>query len=81
MVDAGELKCQKLFYYSYEPGEESVPGIPELKIPFPKKNSDSHIILNNEEFKAKMQLITEYGFEAKSFERLSCNKEEAFNLH
>jgi len=81
MVVSGGLKCRKLFYYSYEPGGKSVPGILELKIPLPKKNSDSYTLLNNEEFKAKIQLIAEYGFKPNSFERLSCSRKEAFNLH
>jgi hypothetical protein len=80
MVRNGILSCKKLYYFSYSSGKESVPGIKGLKIAIPSLG-DEKIKLNQSELRAKRSVVEDvYGFGPKSFESLSCAKEEAFVL-
>jgi len=79
MIKDKELKCKKIYYFSYIPGALSAPHDSELKIPVPNMKSDYILMLNNNEFKRKFSLITElYGFKHPIFETLSCNNVESF---
>jgi LmbE family N-acetylglucosaminyl deacetylase len=81
MVESGELKCKKLYFFSYHLGTDTVPKTPGLNVAIPNKNSDKILLLKMDEFKRKKEIIQkEYGFEAESFETLSCNKEETFHI-
>ena len=75
MVSTGEFNCKKLLFFSYHPGKELTPGMPELRIPIPK--GDQITKLKAKEYKKKIDLIQNtYGFTSESFERLSCHNEE-----
>src|SRR3989344_5848423 len=79
MIKDKELKCKKIYYFSYIPGALSAPHDSELKIPVPNMKSDYILMLNNNEFTRKFSLITElYGFKHPIFETLSCNNVESF---
>lgn len=81
MIEKKDLECEKTYYFSYEKGKNSTPGIPDLKIPEPNENSDLVIHLNNHQYLNKLKLIKDfYGFNNDSFETLSCNKDEAFSI-
>ena len=81
LIALGELKGEKIYYFDYEKSEQSTPGIPDLKIPKPKQNSDFTTTLDEYHYLNKLKLIKEfYGFNDDSFETLSCNKKEAFKL-
>ncbi|MDO8460117.1 MAG: PIG-L family deacetylase [Nanoarchaeota archaeon] len=78
LIREKSLLCKKGLCFSYVLGKETVPRIPELHIPKPKKEK-RFVILNNEEYAKKTGLIKElYGFSSDSFETLSCNRMEAF---
>jgi LmbE family N-acetylglucosaminyl deacetylase len=80
MVNEGLLKCNKLLFFSYRPGEKEVPGIKELKVAVPYKNGGPNIILQDFELNKKLKMIQQiYGFNEESFETLCCNKEETFS--
>ncbi|MBS3168711.1 PIG-L family deacetylase [Candidatus Woesearchaeota archaeon] len=78
LVENNELKCSKLFYFSYVPGNIMAPHDSELRIPIP--NSKADLVLDLKELhKEKIKIITEfYGFADNIFETLSCNEKEAF---
>ncbi len=79
MVEQGMLKCERLFYFSYQNGEMSVPHIPELIIPVPTRSGDIQINLKDSEFSDKRGIVENlYGFQPSSFEVLSCNSGETF---
>ena len=81
LIKNGELKSDKTYYFDYEKSEQSTPGIPDLKIPKPKQDSDFITTLNEHHYLNKLKLIKEfYGFKDDSFETLSCDKKEAFTL-
>lgn len=81
IIESGELIGKKVYFFDYEKSDQSAPGIPDLKIPKPKQNSDYTITLNEHQYLNKLKLIKEfYGFNGDSFETLSCNKKEAFTL-
>lgn len=82
MIDQSDLKGERVYYFNYEKSDQSTPGIPDLKIPKPKQNSDYVMTLNEHHYLNKLKLIKEfYGFNDDSFETLSCNKTEAFSLN
>lgn len=72
MINDGELKCKKLFFFSYSKrGNEC----------YAKRNSDRFIIFKNLYSINKKRLIQElYGFNKFSFEGRCCKKAEAFNI-
>ena len=73
-------KPRPYYYFDYENSDQSVSGIPDLKIPKPKQDSDYVTTLNEHQYINKLKLIKEfYGFNENSFETLSCNKIEAFS--
>ena len=78
LVENNELKCTKLFYFSYIPGDVKAPHDSKLRIPVP--NSKADLILDLKKFhKKKINIITKiYGFKENIFETLSCNEREAF---
>ncbi len=79
MVENEELKCDKIYFFSYIPGEKTAPHDSNLKIPIPNKNSDLFVELNESEYNDKIKIITQiYGFRENVFETLSCSKTEAF---
>jgi LmbE family N-acetylglucosaminyl deacetylase len=79
LVGEGNLRCNEIRFFSYELGNKSVPKIPKLKIPIPRKKSDWSVVLDNSELKKKKQIVTKlYGFESDSFEALSCKGREHF---
>jgi LmbE family N-acetylglucosaminyl deacetylase len=79
MVRNGEIKCKKLFSFSYKQGREYAGNVPDLKIPVPSEKSDLHIKLSEENFKKKVELVKDmYGFGGNSFEVMACNNVEAF---
>jgi len=81
MIKKGELTCEKAFFFSYKLSNNFVQNIPELKIPVPNDNSDMFTQLSDNLIKNKINLITNfYGFKRDSFETLSCNKRETFEL-
>ncbi len=81
MITDGELKCGKVYYFSYVSGSEIAPHDSKLKIPIPNQNAEERIKLNSLEYKNKFKLITElYGFKQNIFEALSCHKLESFNV-
>lgn len=81
MIEKNELKCKKIFYFSYIPGEEKAPHNPKIKIPMPNADAEKKIKLKKPEYRNKFKLITElYGFKQNIFETLSCHKMESFNV-
>jgi len=80
LVKKQQIRCKKLFYFSYGPGSHTAPGIPTLRIPLAiKKNADLSSELNKEELQSKKEIIQDkYGFQPSSFEALSCQDLEAF---
>lgn len=79
MTGEGELECEKVYYFSYLPGNEKAPHDEALKIPVPSVKAEEIIKLNDKQFKDKFKLITEvYGFQRNIFETLSCHKMESF---
>ncbi|MEM3113144.1 MAG: PIG-L family deacetylase [Candidatus Pacearchaeota archaeon] len=79
MVKTGKLLCDELHFFSYKLSDKSTPGIPDLKLPVPKK-SDVIIELNEELYKDKLNIIKNmYGFQTNSFEALSCYSKESFS--
>lgn len=81
LIKNKELKCKKIFAFSYIPGESSPPNSPKLKIPIPNKDADEYMHLSEDNFKKKIMLVKEiYGFGGDSFEVLSCNNFEAFQI-
>ena len=82
LLESGDLKCNAVYYFAYIPGEIASPHDINLKIPVPNKEADMCISLDEEKYEEKIKLITEfYGFEENTFETLSCNKDEAFNVN
>ncbi|MEM3074878.1 MAG: PIG-L family deacetylase [Candidatus Pacearchaeota archaeon] len=81
LVKNNKLKCKKLYFFSYIPGNEIAPHNYKLKIPIADKNSDLVIKLNENEYKTKVNIIKNiYGFNEGIFETIACKKMEAFNL-
>ena len=81
LIKSEELSCKTAFYFSYDLSKQSVPGIPNLKVPLPNEFSDVLTKLDENQIENKINLITNiYGFKNESFETLSCNKKEAFNF-
>ena len=81
MAENKELKCDRIYFFSYVPGEKTAPHDSKLKIPVPDKDSDLLVELNESEYNDKIKIITQiYGFRGNIFETLSCNKKEAFSL-
>ena len=75
------LRCKNLYSFSYKLSEITTPNLPYLKIPLPEEKSDQYIELSEENLKRKVSLVRDmYGFSSESFEVLSCNKSEAFNI-
>jgi LmbE family N-acetylglucosaminyl deacetylase len=82
MVEKKQLKCDKLYFFSYKSGKRRVPGNAELKVAIPQKTAKHQVKLTKEELDKKKDVIqNSYGFGEKSFETLCCNQEETFSLH
>lgn len=72
MIKRKELKCRKLFYFSYH-RENGFCNI--------NQNADKLIKLDNSTFSKKKSLIVEtYGFPKGGFEEQCCLNKEAFNV-
>jgi len=72
MIKRKELKCKKLFYFSYK-RENGFCNI--------NPNADKLIKLDNSTFSKKKSLIVEtYGFPEGGFEEQCCLNKEAFNV-
>ena len=81
LIKNKELECKDLFFFAYTLSDKFVPDIPSLKIPIPKENADKHINLTKDIFKNKVELVNKiYEFNRNSFEVLSCNKIETFDI-
>ncbi|MBI5804301.1 PIG-L family deacetylase [Candidatus Pacearchaeota archaeon] len=81
MIRTNELVCKRTFYFSYLPGKNSAPKIPELLLPIPKEDADLIHKLSEDNFKKKRKLINKvYNFGAESFEALSCKNLETFDI-
>ncbi len=81
MLKNEELKCKKIYYFSYRNGKIKAPHDPKVKIPIPNIEAEESVKLNNKEFEDKFKLITQvYGFKENIFETLSCNKMESFDV-
>ncbi len=81
LLENGGLKCRSIYYFDYIPGDMPSPHDVNLKIPIPNMEADMCVLLDEEKYEEKIKLITEfYGFEQNTFETLSCNKNEAFNI-
>ena len=81
MIKDNDLLIDEIYYFSYIYGKKNPPRNPELKIPESDKNADIKIELTDNELNEKIKIVTDiYGFDKDSFEALSCNKIEAFNL-
>ena len=81
MIEKKDLKCEKIYYFSYKKGKKSYHKDPELKIPEPDENSDLVVRLDKHQYTNKLKLIKDfYGFNDNSFETLSCNLYEAFSI-
>lgn len=79
LITKKQLSCEKLYSFSYEPGEQVAPHDPGLKIPVPKSSADLVVSLNKNQFNRKVGMITKiYGFRHPIFETLSCSKKESF---
>ena len=78
LINSDKLKCEKLISFSYTlPKEDQHP-----KIPMPNKEADEYLNLNEKDYINKVKIVKEiYGFGGNSFEVLSCNKAEAFNIY
>lgn len=75
------LKCKKLFFFDYVPGEESSKHDKNLKIPIANGKADMIFKLNNKVLMKKIKLVSEtYGFENDSFEVRSCGEWEGFKV-
>ena len=71
LVRKKELKCEKLFFFSYDIKEDN--RIPEIV------EGDFKVELNKQELRTKQKLVTQYyGFKDDSFEALSSCGKEAF---
>ena len=71
MIKIGELKCRKVFYFSYQKND----GFCHINL-----NADKFIRLDNSTFSKKKELIVElYGFPKGGFEEECCGQIEAFN--
>lgn len=72
LVKSKSLECDKLFFFSYDTPNNS-------EIPMPTKKPDLTTSLSQSQLSVKKNTITSlYGFQANSFESLSCHKTEAF---
>jgi LmbE family N-acetylglucosaminyl deacetylase len=81
MINSGDIKSKKVYFFSYGPGEENSSHDSSLKIPIAKNDSDLYIVLNKKLYKEKRDIINKiYLFEKGIFETMSCKKEEAFKL-
>lgn len=81
MIKDAELKCEKVYYFSYDAGNEIAPHDPRIKIPVPSDSAEKIIRLEESEYKNKFRLVTEiYGFKKDIFETLSCQRVESFIL-
>jgi len=80
LVKEKKIRCKKLFYFSYELSNQTAPSIPTLRIPIATtKNADLQLELDDNELLSKKNIIqNKYGFDALSFETLSCQNLEAF---
>lgn len=82
LIKTGEIKCKKMFSFSYVLSDRRVPEIPELKIPVPEQKADEYVELCEDNFKKKVELVKDiYGFGGNSFEVLSCHRVETFKEH
>ena len=73
MVDIGELKADRLFYFAYEFPERAF-------VPRAKKSADIYINLSKDIHNEKKRIVNElYGFTKQSFEFESCGRVEAFS--
>lgn len=78
--DKKKLLCKQIYFFSYQPGTENVPNIPNLNIAVPYESAEVQVNLSTDNFKKKVMLVNNrYGFGEESFEVLSCNKIEAFD--
>ncbi|MAG50594.1 hypothetical protein CL621_03055 [archaeon] len=72
MIKRRELKCKKIFYFSYQEKD----GFCSIN-----PNADKLIKLDSSTFSKKKYLITGvYGFSKGSFEEKCCGQKEAFNI-
>ena len=72
MIKRKELRCKKLFYFSYR----KTNGICNIN-----PNADKLIKLDNSTFSKKKSLIMDtYGFQEGGFEEKCCGQKEAFNV-
>lgn len=79
LISQRDLICNKIYFFSYIPGDQVAPHNPQLRIPIPNKSADLYVQLNSSKYSEKIKLITKlYGFKENIFETLSCNKGEAF---
>ncbi len=75
MIKNKEIKCRKLFFFSYIPKNNNYQGYCIYN-----SNANKLINLNEIEFLKKKQMIIEiYGFEKGGFEEKSCGKIETFD--
>ena len=72
MVRRKEIRCKKLFYFSYKKNGSFC---------YINPNADKFIRLDNGTFSKKKSLIKDtYGFPEESFEEKCCLNKEAFNI-
>ena len=79
LVAEGEIQCDKVYYFSYVPGEEKASHDSNLSIPVANKKADWIVEVSDQTFAKKQKLIKDvYGFKSDVFETISCKKKEAF---
>ena len=79
LISSEILQCKKLLSFSYTLQSENQE---QPKIPVPNKEADQYLYLEEDNYNNKVMIVKDiYGFGGNSFEVLSCNKAEAFNIH
>jgi LmbE family N-acetylglucosaminyl deacetylase len=79
LIKNKDLKCSKLYFFSYVAGQEVAPHDSNLRIPIANKNADWFVKLNKKIYQDKINVITKlYGFQNGIFETLASKNEEAF---
>jgi len=81
MRKKGELKCGKLFNFSYVGGDEEAFNNPGVKIPVANSSADWVVSLDSSTWKTKRETVElMHGFPRNGFEVLASGRKEAFSL-